>query len=148
HAIVLEGLASLLRNDCSVVATAADGAGLIEMAIQLRPDVIVTDLAMPGMNGLEALRQLKAHALPAKGIFLTMHADADLAAEALRAGACGFVVKHAAAKELITAIHTVVRGERYVAAQIAPSVLTSLAAGGAPGAGPLTTRQREVASLI
>ena len=92
----------------------ADGARLIEAARQLRPDVIVTDVAMPGMSGLEALRRLKADAIAAKVIFLTMHADAQLAAEALRAGASGFVVKHAAGKELIAAIHTVLRGGTYL----------------------------------
>jgi DNA-binding NarL/FixJ family response regulator len=114
HAIVMEGLASLLRSEFSLVGTVADGARLIEAARQLRPDVIVTDVAMPGMGGLEALRRLKAEGIAAKVIFLTMHAEAPLAAEALRAGASGFVVKHAAGKELIAAIHMVLRGERYL----------------------------------
>ena len=148
HAIVMEGLASLLRNEFSLVGTVADGPRLIEAARQLRPDVIVTDVAMPGMSGLEALRQLRAEAIPAKVIFLTMHADAQLAAEALRAGASGFVVKHAAGKELIAAIHTVLRGGKHLPPHLASDVLTSLADGGTPGAGTLTPRQREVVSLI
>jgi DNA-binding NarL/FixJ family response regulator len=148
HAIVTEGLASLLRSEFSLVGTVADGARLIEAARQLRPDVIVTDVAMPGMSGLEALRRLKADAIAAKVIFLTMHADAELAAEALRAGASGFVVKHAAGKELIAAIHSVLRGGRYLSPHLASDVLTTLAGGGTSSAGPLTPRQREVVSLI
>jgi DNA-binding NarL/FixJ family response regulator len=148
HAIVMEGLASLLRREFSLVGTVADGARLIEAARQLQPDVIVTDVAMPGMSGLEALRRLRAEGIAAKVIFLTMHADAQLAAEALRAGASGFVVKHAAGKELIAAIHTALRGGRHVTPHLAADVLAALADGGAPGAGTLTPRQREVVSLI
>lgn len=146
HAIVAEGLASLLQREFSLIGTVADGAQLVEAARKLRPDVIVTDVAMPGMSGLEALRRLKADAIPAKVIFLTMHADAQLAAEAFRAGASGFVVKHAAGKELIVAIHTVLRGGRHLTPHLASDVLTTLTDGGTSGA--LTPRQREVVSLI
>jgi DNA-binding NarL/FixJ family response regulator len=148
HAIVLEGLSSLLRPDFTLVGTVTDGTRLIETARQLRPDVIVTDLSMPGLHGLELLRRLKADALPAKVIVLTMHADAGLAADALRAGASAFLVKHAAGKELIAAIHTVTRGERYITPRLASGVLTALAEGARPEEGPLTTRQREVVALI
>ncbi|HUM14518.1 MAG TPA: response regulator transcription factor [Candidatus Nitrosotalea sp.] len=148
HAIVLEGLASLLRSEFSLVGTVADGARLIEAARQLRPDVIVTDVGMPGMSGLEALRRLKVEPIAVKVIFLTMHGDAQLAAEALRAGASGFVVKHAAGKELIAAIHTVLRGGKYLPPHLASDVLTTLADRGTSGVRTLTPRQREVASLI
>jgi DNA-binding NarL/FixJ family response regulator len=126
----------------------ADGAGLLEAARQLRPDVIVTDVAMPGMSGLEALRRLKAEPIAVKVVLLTMHADAQLAAEALRAGASGFVVKHAAGKELIAAIHTVLRGGKYLPPHLASDVLTMLADRGISGGRTLTPRQRQVASLI
>jgi len=148
HAIVLEGLAGLLRDDFSLVGTVADGARLIEAARRLRPDVIVTDVAMPSMGGLEALRRLKANGIPSRVIFLTMHADASLAAEALRAGAAGFVVKHAAGQELIAAIHTVARGGRHVTPRLAAEVLATLAEGTDHPDGPLTARQREVVALI
>jgi DNA-binding NarL/FixJ family response regulator len=148
HAIVMEGLASLLRGEFSLVGAVADGARLIEAARQHRPDIIVTDVAMPGMSGLEALRQLRAEAINAKVVFLTMHADAQLAAEALRAGAAGFVVKHAAGKELVAAIHTVLRGGRYLPAQLASGVLTALANGDRQEVGSMTPRQRQVVTMI
>ncbi|HXJ82157.1 MAG TPA: response regulator transcription factor, partial [Candidatus Methylomirabilis sp.] len=148
HAILLEGLSGLLRGEFAVVGTVADGARLLEAARQLRPDVVITDITMPGMNGLDVLRRLKADAGPPKVIVLTMHAEAQLAADALRAGASGFVAKHAAGRELIAAIRTVVRGGRYVTPQLASDVLAALADGSAPGGGPLTVRQREVVSLI
>jgi DNA-binding NarL/FixJ family response regulator len=148
HAILLEGLVTLLQREFSLAGTVTDGARLIEAARRLRPDVIVTDLAMPGMSGLEALHRLRADKIPAKVIFLTMHADAQLAAEALRAGASGFVVKHAAGKELVAAIHEVLRGGTYVTPQLSSEVLHRLAEHGPAGAGPLTTRQREVVSLL
>jgi len=148
HAVVAEGLASLLGSEFALVGTVADGAQLLEAARRLRPDVIVTDVAMPGMSGLEALRRLKAEAIAAKVIFLTMHADAQLAAEALRAGASGFVVKHAAGKELISAIHTVLRGGTYLTPDLSQDVLTTLAERGPSAAAILTPRQREVLRLI
>jgi two-component system, NarL family, response regulator NreC len=103
---------------------------------------------MPGMSGLEALHRLRADKIPAKVIFLTMHADAQLAAEALRAGASGFVVKHAAGKELVAAIREALRGGTYVTPQLSSEVLHRLAEHGPAGAGPLTARQREVVSLL
>ena len=148
HAILLEGLVTLLQGEFTLAGTVTDGARLIEAARKLRPDVIVTDLAMPGMSGLEALHRLRADKIPAKVIFLTMHADAQLAAEALRAGASGFVVKHAAGKELVAAIHETLRGGTYVTPLLSSEVLHRLAEHGPTGAGPLTTRQREVVSLL
>ena len=132
HAIVAEGLASLLHGEFALVGTVADGAQLVEAARRLRPDLIVTDLAMPGLNGLDALRQLKADGLAARVVVLTMHADAHVAAEVLRAGASGFVVKHAAGQELIAALHAVLAGRRYVTPDLADDVLATLSEPPAP----------------
>jgi len=148
HAIVMEGLVSLLQREFSVVGSVMDGTRLVEAARQHRPDIIVTDMAMPGLSGLEALHRLKVDDNPAKVIFLTMHADAQLAAEALRAGAAGYVAKHSAGKELMDAIHAVQRGGTYVTPLLAPDVLKKLADARAPGAETLTPRQRDVLSLI
>src|SRR5262245_62833155 len=98
HAIVMEGLVNLLQREFSVVGSVADGTRLVEAARQHRPDVIVTDIAMPGLSGIEALHRLKVDGNPAKVIFLTMHADAQLAAESLRAAVCRIAAQRSAGK--------------------------------------------------
>ena len=148
HTIVAQGLASLLRDDFDLVGTVGDGQALIDAAQRLRPDVIVADMAMPVMDGLEALHRLKAARIDAKVIFLTMHADAQLATEALRAGASGYVLKHAAGEELITAIQEVLQGRTYLTPLIAKDVITSLMAPEKQATVTLTPRQREVLRLI
>jgi len=148
HAIVAEGLASLLQGEFALVGTVANGSELLEAARRLRPDLIVTDLAMPGLNGLDALRQLKAEGIAARVVVLTMHANAHVAAEVLRAGASGFVVKHAAGQELIAALHAVLGGRRYVNPDLAEDVLAALAEPSAPATGSLTPRQRDVVRLL
>ena len=147
HAIVAEGLATILRAEFSLVGTVATGAELLEAAQRLRPDVIVTDFSMPGMTGLDALRRLKADGVTAKVVFLTMHADPELAVEVLRAGAMGFVVKRAAGKELITAIQAALGGRRYVTPDLAQDVFETLTQ---PRTAPkrLTLRQRAVVRLL
>src|SRR5262245_56447713 len=147
HPVVTEGLTSLLRGEFTLVGTVTDGTGLLEAARRLKPDVIVADVSMPGMSGLDALRRMRGEGLAVKVIFLTVHADVRLAGEALRAGAAGFVLKDAAGKELIAAIREVLRGRTYLTPRLAPGVLASLAGPEAPPDG-LTVRQREVLRLI
>jgi DNA-binding NarL/FixJ family response regulator len=147
HPVVAEGLASLLRDDFTLVGTVTDGASLLDAARRLGPDVIVTDVSMPGMSGLDALRRIRGDGLAVKVIFLTVHADVRLASEALRAGATGFVLKDAAGTELIAAIREVLRGRIYVTPRLAPDVLAALARPGVP-ADRLTVRQREVLRMI
>ena len=115
HAIVTEGLkrASWTRSSSSL-GTVEDGRAMLLAAEELQPDVIVADITMPSLNGLDAVRQLKKKNARAKVVFLTMHSDADLATEAFRAGASGYLLKQSAGEELITAIHTVLKGRVYL----------------------------------
>ena len=148
HTVVAQGLASLLLEEFELVGIVGDGQALLDTAQRLRPDVIVADMAMPVMDGLEALRRLKAARLDAKVIFLTMHADAQLATEALRAGASGYVLKHSAGEELITAIWAALQGRTYLTPLIAQDVITTLMAPEKQATVTLTPRQREVLRLI
>jgi DNA-binding NarL/FixJ family response regulator len=148
HTIVVEGLQSLLKDQFELVGTVADGRQLVDAARKLRPDVIVTDLSMPVLSGLDALRQLKAGGVDAKVIFLTMHADARVATEALRAGASGFLLKQSAGDELITAIEDVLQGRTYLTPLLTKDVLANLTTPGAADRAVLTPRQREVLRLL
>ena len=148
HAIVVDGLSSLLKDQFELVGTVADGPALIDAVRRLHPDVIVTDIAMPGMSGLEALRRLSADGLKSKVIFLTMHSDPQLAAEAFRAGASGYVLKHSAGEELVTAINEVLQGRAYLTPLLTRDVLVNLGDALARPKAKLTSRQREVLRLI
>jgi DNA-binding NarL/FixJ family response regulator len=148
HTIVAEGLATLLRDHVDLVGTVGDGRQLLEAARALRPDVIVADLAMPVVSGLEALLQLKVEGIDAKVIFLTMHAEVQLASEALRAGAYGYVLKHSAGEELIRAVQEVLEGRVYLTPLLTKDILATLTEPATQPAGQLTPRQREVLQLI
>src|SRR5688572_32915655 len=115
HAIVTEGLVSLLReHDFDVVGAVGDGQKLVDAAQRLKTEVIVTDLAMPGMSGVEALVKLKAAKVGSKIIVLTMHHDPARATQAVRAGASAFLLKESAGEELVTAIHQALQGHVYL----------------------------------
>jgi DNA-binding NarL/FixJ family response regulator len=114
HEIVLERLVTLLKDRFDVVAAVTDGQQLVEAATRLRPDVIVTDISMPGLDGIEALARLKAAGSEAKVIVLTLHANSDLATALIGSGASGFVMKLMATSELVTAIDKVLLGETYL----------------------------------
>jgi DNA-binding NarL/FixJ family response regulator len=148
HDIVVIGLVSLLQNEFELVGTVGDGRALVDAAKELRPEVIVTDVSMPGLSGLEALRQLKAEGLDSRVVFLTMHADARLATEALRAGASGYLLKESAGEELVTAIRVALQGQVYLTPLIAKDVLTGLTESEPRTGARLTPRQREVLGLV
>jgi DNA-binding NarL/FixJ family response regulator len=149
HTIVAEGLASLLEDDFDLVGQVRDGRALLEAARRLRPDVIVSDISMPLLNGLDAVRQIRRAGLPCKLVILTMHADVHLATEAVRAGATGYVLKQSAGEELITAIREVLKGRTYITPLIATDVIGTLVDDrAAAGAVTLTPRQREVLQLV
>jgi len=149
HAIVKEGIVSLLReHDFNVVGAVSDGFALIEAAGRLRPDVIVTDISMPKLSGLEALARITAQQLPCKVIMLTMHNDADLAARAVKAGAAGFLLKESAADELIAAIKQVMQGRLYLTPAVTRDVVNRMAAVTGQAKPQLSPRQLEVLRLI
>src|SRR6185369_4634264 len=114
HRLLREAFTRLLEPGCEVVAAVADGRALLAAAPELRPDVVVLDIAMPLLNGIDAARQLKRLMPEVKVIFLTVSEDPDLAAEAFRAGASGYLLKNSAASELLEAIQEVFRGRSYV----------------------------------
>jgi DNA-binding NarL/FixJ family response regulator len=150
HKLVAEALRKLIAPQFEVVAIASDGYELLEFATALRPDVIVVDVAMPLLNGLEAGRQLKERMPSVKLVFLTMNEDPELALEAMNAGASGYVLKKSAGTELIEALAAAVRGKSYVTRQIARGMQESFARNphGRMGPRSVTRRQRQVVQLL
>jgi two-component system, NarL family, response regulator NreC len=149
HAIVKEGLVSLLEQyGLDVVAAVGDGQELLDAARRLRPDVIVTDVSMPGLSGLDVLARLKAERLDSRVIVLTMHNDADLATRVIRAGAAAFLLKNSAGEELLTAIRQAMAGRTYLTPTLTREVIERMSAPADQSEPQLTTRQREVLRLI
>ena len=149
HSLLLTAFEKLLAGECEVVGQVTDGRALVAAAESLKPDVIVLDISMPLLNGLEAGRQIKQKLRDVKLIFLTMNEDADLAAEAFRSGASGYVLKRSAASELSTAIREVMQGRSYVTPLITEGLVGSLQHGEErKPAHELTARQREVLQLL
>lgn len=150
HTILVDAFRKLLEPHYEVVGTVADGRALLEMAPLLKPDVIVVDIGMPLMNGLEAGLRLKELMPAVKLIFLTMNEDADLAVEAMRRGACGYLLKSSAASELIRAIHMALKSKSYVTPRIARGMQKAFINNPGPRvrAKTLTPRQREVVQLL
>ena len=149
HGLLLGALAKLLAEDCDVVGQASDGRALVAAAEELRPDVIVLDIAMPLLNGLEAGRQIKQRLPDVKLVFVTMYEEADVTAEAFRSGASAYLLKRSAPAELLTAIQEVFRGRSYVTPLIAESLIGELMkVEEQRPAGELTPRQREILQLV
>jgi DNA-binding NarL/FixJ family response regulator len=147
HRIVAEGLASILKSSYDLVGVATDGQQLVEAARKHRPDAIVADMSMPVMDGLGALRQLKAEGIETKVVFLTMHRDPALAAQALRAGASGYLLKQSAGEELVLALRKALGGGVYLSPQISTEALAALSGAPSPE-DTLTNRQRDVLRLV
>jgi DNA-binding NarL/FixJ family response regulator len=150
HRLLREAFAQLLEPGCDVVAAVPDGRALLAAARELHPDIVVLDIAMPLLNGLDAARQLKGLMPEVKLIFLTVSEDPDLAAEAFRAGASGYLLKNSATSELFKAIDEVSRGRSYVTPLITQGLVGSLiqASGLERGVERLSARQREVMQLL
>lgn len=148
HAMVAEGLGRLIVDVADLVGQVNDGLQLVAEARRLRPDIIVTDVAMPGLSGIDAMRRLKNDGSSARFIFLTIHGEARLAAEAMRSGASGYLLKQAAGDELLDAIRAVMYGRTYLTPLIAGDLLHQLTSPPADAEGVLTPRQRDVLRLI
>jgi DNA-binding NarL/FixJ family response regulator len=149
HKVVTEGLVRLLQDQFEIVDTLTDGRLVLEAASRLRPDVVVLDISLPHVSGIEATRQLRKAGAGARTIILTMHADPNLAVEALSAGASGFVLKEASGDELLTALHVVLAGGTYLASGLTREIVTVMVGGGGEARRvELTTQQREVLRLI
>jgi DNA-binding NarL/FixJ family response regulator len=152
HAIITDGLRRLLEPECEVAGIASDGDTLLKMTRTLQPDLVVADITMPRLNGVDAVRELLRQLPKTRVIFLTMHADRAYVAEAFDAGAAGFVVKHAAPEELWQAINAVLAGGAYIsplvggagaiASKQRPQLLHTVTAY------RLSTRQRQVLQLV
>jgi DNA-binding NarL/FixJ family response regulator len=148
HAIVVEALRALLSETYDVVGVVPDGRALLAEADKVRPDVIVLDVGMPLMNGLDAAERLKQLIPDVKLVFLTMKDDPNLAAAALKLGAVGYVLKHSAASELLKAISEVLRGHSYVTPKLKPENWAVREARAQQFSKGLTPRQREVLQLL
>ena len=153
HSLILAGLRKLVEVECDVVGTVEDGRALVEAAQKLRPDLILLDISMPLLNGLDAARQLTKLVPESKLIFLTMHASPTYATEAFQAGASGYLLKRSAASELSQAIQSVLQGQQYLTPLITKDVLSSVfkpstGKRGKPASTALTPRQREVLQLV
>ena len=150
HELVIEAFKKLLESDFDVVGTANDGLSLLQAAPPLKPDVILIDLAMPLLNGLEAGRQLKSMMPAVKLVFVTMNEDPDIAREAMRKGASGYLLKSSGREELFQAIRLALKGGSYVSTRIAKGMEEAFIRD--PKAGDagktLTSRQREVIQLL
>jgi len=157
HIIVAEALARLLRSEFDVLEVVADGGRLVEVARRLRPDVVVADMSMPVLSGMDALRQMRADRPGIRLVFLTQYDDAALAGEAIRAGASGYVLKQSCGEELRTAIREALAGRVYLSPRITGAVIAAVAGpaarSGVAGTGNgardrLTPRQRDVLRLV
>jgi DNA-binding NarL/FixJ family response regulator len=148
HRMVAEGLKSLLADEFELVGMVEDGRALVTAARELRPDVIVADISMPLLNGIEALAQLKRDDPEVRVVFLTMHRDPAYARRALEGGALGFVLKHSAPAELVLAVRAALEGRTFVAPELAAEVFRSAARKEADPVATLTQRQHEVLRLL
>ena len=151
HAVVGQAIANYLAAEgFEVLPLLSDGASLVDAAKGHNPDVIVMDMSMPGLSGLDALRRLKRDGVKSKVVFLTMHADPELACEAMRAGASGYVLKVSSGEELVVALKQVLRGRVYITPTIEKEVIAALASPSTtrPGTSHPTNRQMQVLELL
>jgi DNA-binding NarL/FixJ family response regulator len=148
HTLLLGAFESLLSPECDVVGTASDGRSLVAEAERLQPDVVILDIAMPLLNGLDAGRQIKQRQKGVKLVFVTMSEDGLLAAEAFRAGASAYLLKRSASHELLAAVREVMQGRSYVTPLATEGLVGSFMDAGHRKSDDLTPRQRELLQLL
>ena len=148
HTLILSAFEKLLTPDCEIVGQVSDGRALVAAAETLRPDVIVLDIGMPHLNGLDAARQIKRKQPAVKLVFLTMNEQTELAATAFEAGASGYLLKRSATSELMTSIREVMQGRSYVTPLVTKDLVGSLLHPDKRKPAELTSRQREVLQLL
>jgi DNA-binding NarL/FixJ family response regulator len=151
HRMFAEGLRSLLAEEFDLVGVVDDGVALIDAAKRLRPDLIVADITMPRLNGIEALERLRRDLPDVRVVFLTMHKDVAYARRALAAGAMGFVLKHSALTELVVALRAALEGRTFIAPALAGDLLRATTRDPNSASDPiaaLTPRQREILQLL
>lgn len=151
HTLVLEGFKKLLEAHTQIVGSVEDGRALLDAAKRLRPDIIVLDISMPKLNGLDAARRLRKIVPQARLIFVTVHADADYVNQAFKAGASAYLLKRSAGSELLQAIDVVMKGNYYVTSLIAKDLVHSAISeteSHAGGQDRLPMRQREILQLV
>lgn len=146
HMLFAQGLQSLLHDEFELLGTVGNGKDLVDATHRLNPEVILVDISMPVLNGFDAVRRIRQDGNLAKVIFLTMHDDETLVAEAFRCGGSGYVLKQAAGEELVTAIKEVAQGNNYLTPLIKSKPVEPFSTG--PSKSNLTPRQREVLKLI
>jgi DNA-binding NarL/FixJ family response regulator len=149
--MLVEGLERLLVPEFELVGVVDDGLAMVEAAKALKPDVIVADITMPLLNGIEALEEIKKFDSTVRVVFLTMHRDVAYARRALEAGAAGFVLKHSASKELVLAVRAAAQARTYVTPALAGEVLQAMTQRSSQTQDPvamLTLRQREILRLL
>jgi DNA-binding NarL/FixJ family response regulator len=151
HRIFLEGLERLLESQFDIVGLAQDGQELLEVALRTKPDLIVTDVSMPKLTGLKAVDRIRSGGLSPMVIILTMHLDPEYATEAIELGVDGYVLKQAAAAELVSAIEEAVRGGRWLSPSLAMKMFDTPRVADEPPVGllsKLTPRQREILTML
>lgn len=151
HALVLEGFKKLLEEHCEVVGSVEDGRALLDAAKRLQPDIVVLDISMPKLNGLDAARRLRKMIPQPRLIFVTVHADQDYVTQAFKAGASAYLLKRSAGSELLQAIDAVKNNNYYITSLIAKDLVQAAIADTASGAGGqdrLPIRQREILQLV
>lgn len=147
HKIITDSLKNILEPTYEVVGIVEDGHELVQEGARLLPDVMIVDISMPKLNGLEAVRQIRKEGIESKVIFLTMHPDVTYASNALEAGALGYVLKHSAHTELLQAVEKVLLGKKFITKRIAKE-LDNVSHSRRNPIRKLSTRQREVLQLL